>query len=119
MPHSLPPPQNRPPSPQGALFRNILAPCPMDGVEAGPGKPAPEAQGFHLAGLVEQQSRQLWAQLVLLAGVGKGAVLSPTADTAWVGSESPELESKPACPHTAYNSLLSTMGVFLPPSLLS
>ena len=56
---------------------------------------------------------------LLLAGVGKGAVLSPAADAAWAESESPELKSKLACPHTAYSSLLSTMGVFLPPSLLS
>lgn len=76
MAHSLPPPQNRPPSPQGALFRNILAPCPTDEAEAGAGKPAPEAQGFHLAGLVGQQSLQLWAQLAPLGwrGEGGGAV---------------------------------------------
>ena len=72
MPHSLPPPQDRPPSPLGALFQNILAPCPTDGAEAGPGKPAPEAQGFHLMGLVEQQPRKLWAQLATLGWHGAG-----------------------------------------------
>ena len=58
----------RGPGPALALW----TPQPREDNPTREGKPAPEAQGFHLAGLVEQQSRQLWARLAPLGWRGEG-----------------------------------------------